>query len=172
VSTPRSATRRVQLWQRLDDELPQLSDAEEDDDIVWQHLRAEFKWYHSAATGSRLGYQILKTVSLVVAAVVPVLAAIDAPPGWTAALAAVVIVLEAVQQLYQLHTKWITYRSTAEALRQLAFRYAARVGPYKDAETRREILAEEVHALVSEEGGRWASTMREAPVAPAPSPGP
>lgn len=138
---------------------------------MWQHLRAEFRWYHSQATSTRLGYQILKTIALVVAAAVPVLAALSAPAGWTAGFAALVVVLEAIQQLFQLQTNWITYRGTAEALRQLAFRYAARVGPYKNAETRRDLLADELQALVGEEGSRWSSTMREARAGSSPSTG-
>ncbi len=80
-----------------------MPDPQDEPDIVWQHLRAEFAWYHKAATRTRLAYQSLKTVSIAVAATVPVLAAVGAPPAWTASFAAVVVVLEGIQQLFQLH---------------------------------------------------------------------
>ena len=159
-------------WQRLDEALPSLPDPQDESDVVWQHLRAEFAWYHKAATRTRLGYQSMKTVSIAVAATVPVLAAVAAPPAWTASFAAVVVVLEGIQQLFQLHTNFLSYRSSAEAIRQMAYRYAGRVGPYQDAGTRREILAEDLHAVISEEGTRWSSAMRKAPAGPAPSAGP
>jgi hypothetical protein len=162
--------RRLQ-WQRLDEALPSLPDPQDEADVVWQHLHAEFAWYHKAATRTRLGYQSTKTVSIAVAATVPALAAADAPPVWTASFAAVVVVLEGVQQLFQLHTNFLSYRSSAEAIRQLAYRYAGRVGPYRDATTRREILADELHAVISDESARWSSTMRKAPAGPAPSSG-
>ncbi|EOD66475.1 DUF4231 domain-containing protein [Amycolatopsis vancoresmycina] len=161
--------RRLQ-WQRLDEALPSLPDPQDEADVVWQHLRAEFAWYHRAATRTRLGYQGLKTVSITVAAAVPVLAAVAAPPAWTASFAAVVVVLEGVQQLFQLHTNYLSYRGSAEAIRQLAYQYAGRVGPYRDAGTRRDALAADLHAVISDEGARWSSTMRKAP-GPAPSPG-
>lgn len=161
--------RRLQ-WQGLDGALPSLPDPEEESDVVWQHLRAEFAWYHRAATRTRLGYLSLKTVSITVAATVPVLAAVAAPPAWTASFAAVVVVLEGIQQLFQLHTNYLSYRGSAEAIRQLAYRYAARVGAYRDAGTRRETLAEDLRAVISEESTRWSSTMRKA-AGPAASPG-
>jgi hypothetical protein len=163
--------RRLQR-QRLADALPSLPDSQDEPDIVWQHLRAEFAWYQQAATRTRLGYQIMKTVSIAVAATVPVLAAVEAPPVWTASFAAVVVVLEGIQQLFQLHTNYLSYRSSAEALRQMAYRYAGRVGPYKDTATRRDTLAEELQGVLSDEGTRWSSTMRKAPAGPATAPGP
>jgi hypothetical protein len=79
---------------------------------------------------------------MVFGAAVAVLAAADAPAAITAELAASVVVLEGVQQVFQFHPNWITYRATAETLRQNAFLYVARVGPYASAESRRDQLAE------------------------------
>lgn len=45
-------------------------------------------------------------------------------------LAAVIVVLEGVQHLYQFQEHWITYRSTAEALKHERYLYLAKAGPY------------------------------------------
>jgi hypothetical protein len=151
----------VAAWQNLTDSLPQPADPAEQDDILWQQLSAQFRWYERAATRNRLGYQVLKVVAMVFAAAVAVLAAADAPAAVTAALAASVVVLEGVQQVFQFHPNWISYRATAEALRQNAFLYVARAAPYS-GEGRRERLADVVRDATTKENVSWAGTMRQA----------
>ena len=75
--------------------------------MLWQEYQAQFRWYDRAATRARAGYLTLKTISLAVAAAVPVLAAVRAPAGLTASLAAVVVVIEGLVQLLQLQQNWI-----------------------------------------------------------------
>lgn len=99
---------------------------------------------------------------MVFGAAVAVLAASDAPADLTAGLAASVVVLECVQQVFQFHPNWITYRATAETLRQNAFLCVARVGPYASAETRRDQLAEVVRDITAKENASWTGTMRQA----------
>jgi len=143
LPNPDSTTRGgLASWQNLTDSLPQPVDPAERDDTLWQALNAQFRWYERAATRNRVSYQALKVVAMVFGAAVAVLAAADAPAAITAELAASVVVLEGVQQVFQFHPNWITYRATAETLRQNAFLYVARVGPYASAESRRDQLAE------------------------------
>jgi len=105
------------------------------------------------------GYAVLKVISLAVAAAVPVLAAIRARPALTASLAAAVVIVEGLVQLFQLQTNWISYRATAETLRRHGFLYAAQVEPYSDPKTRRERLAACMQDATSKENTAWASTM-------------
>ena len=88
-----------------------------------------------------MAYRRVKLVELVVAAVVPVVAALRAPAALTAGLAAVVVVLEGVQQLFQWQTNWVLYRSTAEALKHERYLYLGHAGPYADT-GRERVLAE------------------------------
>ncbi|MGE5361724.1 MAG: DUF4231 domain-containing protein [Bacteroidales bacterium] len=52
----------------------------------------------------------------------------------TLALSTTIILLEGVQQLYQWHTNQVSFRSTAEALKQERYLYLAQAGPYTDEE--------------------------------------
>lgn len=156
---PREAGRR------LTETLPSPADPAEEDDLLWRELDAQFDWYHRAATRSRLGYQGLKVVALIAAATATVLAALRAPAGLTAGFAAVVVVLEAVQQTFQFHANWITYRATAETLRRHAFLYAAGIAPYAEARSRRNQLAAVLGEITRSENTTWATTMRQ-PVPP------
>jgi hypothetical protein len=61
----------------------------------------------------------------------------------TGGLAAVIVVLEGAQHLYQLHEHRISYRSTAEALKHERYLYLARAGPYTGEDRHRQ-LAERI----------------------------
>ncbi|KRB42963.1 DUF4231 domain-containing protein [Terrabacter sp. Root181] len=148
-------------WMRVGGALPEPPRAEDRDDPLWQELTAEFNWYDRAATRSRITYQILKLTALVAGAAVTVLAAIAAPPALTASLAGAIVVLEGAQQMFQLHSNWISYRSTSEALRRHAFLYVADVSPFNDPATRRERLAAFLKDLTARENTSWTDTMRQ-----------
>ncbi|MQY27386.1 hypothetical protein NRB56_29690 [Nocardia sp. RB56] len=96
-------------------------------------------------------------VQIVVGAAVPVLAAAGAT-GWvTAAVAAVPVVAEGIQQLFQWHSTWLRCRSTAEALKTEKFLYATEAGPYADG-TRSSLLAERITAITGKEADGWAES--------------
>ncbi len=60
----------------------------------------------------------------------PVVAAGAGAPNWlVAALGAAVVLLEAVQQLYQWHTNCVLYRSTAEPLEHEKILFLSCAGP-------------------------------------------
>jgi hypothetical protein len=146
--------------QRHAERLPLPADA---DDVVWRELDREFRRYDAAAGRHRVAYLTLRLVVLVVGAAVTVLAAIDAGPPITASLAAVVVVAEGAQQLFQLHTRWIDDRGAAETLRREAFLYAAQLPPYADFATRRLRLAAALQDVTSRETGERLTTLRQEP---------
>lgn len=96
----------------------------------------------------------LKVVEIVVAAAIPVVAGMGGPALLTAALGAAVVVLEAVQQLYQWQTNWVLYRPTAEALKHEKYLFLSCAGPYASPD-RLRVLAERVEGLVSQEHAKW-----------------
>jgi hypothetical protein len=138
--------------------LPAPPDA---DDVVWRELDREFRRYDAAAVRHRIAYLAMRLVALGVGAAVTVLAAIDAGPALTASLAAVVVVAEGAQQLFQLHTRWISYRTAAETLRREAFLYVAELPPYAEPALRRARLASVLQDVTSRENTAWLETMRQ-----------
>ena len=150
-------------WQRLTDTLPQPPNAEERDDLLWQELSAQFRWYNKAATHTRLWYQVLKVAALVAGASVTLLAAISAPAAVTASVAGVIVVVEGAQQIFQFHTNWISYRKSAELLRQHAFLYVASVKPYDKPSTRRARLAATLMDVAAQEKSNWSKVMEQEP---------
>ncbi|MGY1804586.1 DUF4231 domain-containing protein [Blastococcus sp. SYSU D00922] len=144
--------------QQRADALPEPTDA---GDLVWRELDREFTRYDRQAGRHRVAYLTLRMVVLAVGAAVTVLAAVGASPALTASLAAVVVVAEGAQQLFQLHTRWIAYRLAAETLRRQAFRYVAELAPYDDPATRRARLAAALEEVTTGEHDTWQRSMQQ-----------
>ena len=124
--------------------------------VTRARLDDQIHWYDAKAGQNQWRYKWLKVLEIAVAAALPVVAALHSPVWVTGGLAAVVVVLEGVQHIYQFQENWITYRSTAEALRNERYLYLARAGPYA-GEDRDRVLAERVEALLAQEHTKWAS---------------
>jgi hypothetical protein len=99
-------------------------------------------------------------LELAIAAALPVVAGLRSPVWVTGGLAAAVVVLEGVQHLYQFQEHWITYRSTAEALKHEHYLYQASAGPYTGEDRHRQ-LAERIEGLISQEPAKWTSSSQQ-----------
>jgi hypothetical protein len=129
----------------------------QDDDPTWQRLEQQLDWYDRKSSAAQRAYKRLKLVEIMVAATIPALIGFDVPAAIPAALGVLVVILEGIQQLYQFHSNWITYRSTAEALKHERYLYLAEAGPYA-APNRRLVLAERIEGLVSQEHAKWTES--------------
>jgi Protein of unknown function (DUF4231) len=129
------------------------------DDPTWERLEDQIGWYDRKSGSNQRWYKRLKLFELAVTASLPVVAGLRSPVWVTGGLAAVVVVLEGAQHLYQFQELWITYRSTAEALRHERYLYLAHAGPYV-GEDRRTQLAERIEGLISQEHAKWTTSRR------------
>src|SRR5262249_18896616 len=87
------------------------------EDPTWDRREDQISWYDRRSADNQRRYKWLKLLEIAVAASLPVVAAVHSPVGVTGGLAAVVVVLEGAQHLFQFQQNWITYRSTAEQLK-------------------------------------------------------
>jgi hypothetical protein len=129
---------------------------------AWQRLDEQISWYDRRSATAKRWYLRLKVTQIVIAAAIPVAAAADAPSIVPAVLGALIVVFEGIQQLFQFHSNWTTYRSTCEALKHEKYLYSAGAGPYAEAPDRDARLAERVEGLVSQEHAAWTSTQQDA----------
>ncbi|MBO0774102.1 MAG: DUF4231 domain-containing protein [Actinobacteria bacterium] len=130
-------------------------------DPTWDRLEGQLSWYDRKSGESQRRYKRLKLLEVAIAAALPVVAAVHSPVWVTGGLAAVIVVLEGAQHLYQFQEHWITYRSTAEALKHERFLYLAEAGPYA-GEDRHSQLAERLEGLISQEHAKWTTSQRSA----------
>lgn len=132
-----------------------------DADLVWQELDSFYSWYSRAATRTRVAYQGLKVTSLLLAAVVTVLAASGAPSLLTACTGAAIVVVEGIQQLFKFHTNWLRYRVVTETLREHGLLYVARLTPYDgDSVDARARLGDLMRSVIEDERRQWAVQMK------------
>ena len=133
------------------------------EDIVFDRLDNQIEWYESRSKRNQLRFKWLKYIEIVAAAMIPILAAIGGVPPWVAAiLGGLVVVCEAVLHLNKHHENWLTYRSTAEALKHEKFLYLAHAGAYAASANPRVLLAERIEVLVTDENTKWISHQQEA----------
>ncbi len=124
------------------------------DHPAWARLEEQLEWYDRKSVAAQQAFKRLKVLELLIGAAVPVVAGVSGPPLLTAALGAAVVVLEAVQHLYQWQTNWVLYRSTAEALKHEKYLFLSAAGPYAGPD-RLRVLAERIEGLISQEHAKW-----------------
>ena len=128
----------------------------------WQRLEEQISWYSRGARRNKRWYMRIKVVQIVSAATIPVLAATGLPTWVAGGLGALIVVLESLQQLFQFHSNWTHYRSTAEALKHEKYLYLAHAGSYATAANPEALLAERIEGKVSQEHSAWASEQSQA----------
>lgn len=125
----------------------------------WIRLQDQLEWYDSKSTSCQFWFKSLKTIQVILAVAVPLLAHLPAClMVWATSLAgAGVAVLEGLQGLNQYATLWVTYRATAEHLKHEMFLFLAGAGQYRgiDEQARLTLLAERVEEHVSTEHANW-----------------
>jgi hypothetical protein len=123
----------------------------------YPRLEEQLKWYDQKSKAAQCWFKSIKAIEIACTALILFIAPIDGVVA--AALAGVVLFLEAVQQLNQWQSNWITYRSTCEALRHEKYSYLGRSGVYDNLKPQgaKKTLVERVEALVSTEHAKWIS---------------
>jgi Protein of unknown function (DUF4231) len=118
--------------------------------------------------GNQRRYKTLKITVIILAALIPLLSGLDipyiaptgVPKSFLGLLGALIAIIEGLQQVNQHHATWISYRSTAEALKRERFLYLGKAGPYLAVPDARILLAERVEGIVSQERANWFASQK------------
>lgn len=130
-------------------------------DPTFERLEDQIGWYDRKSRANQRFFKLVKGVQLIAAAAIPVVATLEAHPAIPAALGALIVVLEGVQQLNQYQQNWSAYRSTCEALKHEKYLFLAHAGPYAGSEDGRPLLADRIEGLISQEHAKWVSAREE-----------
>ncbi len=125
---------------------------------AWVRLENQLAWYGDKSVKNHRWSNLLKIIQTALALLIPMLNLLTGNVKWaTAGAGALIALLEAIQQLKQYSTLWVTYRSTAENLKHEKFLFLSAAGPYRGlSEAERLIqLAERVEERVSTENANW-----------------
>jgi Protein of unknown function (DUF4231) len=137
-------------------------------DVVIDRLESQLEWYDKESAHGKRMFKLLKTATLAISVSIPLNAAFatryPAIVGViTGVMGAGIALLEGLQQLNQYHQNWITFRSTAEALKHEKFLFLSTAGPYAAASNPKAMLAERVESLVSQENAKWTAALEQTP---------
>lgn len=131
------------------------------DGVVWERLESQLSWYDGNARSNQFWFKALKVVQIALAAAIPVTAAAGASATVAGAMGALIVIVEALQQLFQFQPNWTSYRSTCEALKREKYLFLAHAGDYSGLADGEQLLAMRVEALVSDETSKWAMAQQE-----------
>jgi hypothetical protein len=137
----------------------------EADDPTFARLKDQIAWYDLKSLANQRRFKWVKAGQMISAGAIPVAAVLGAPGAVSAALGALVVLIEGLLQLNQYQQNWINYRSTCEALKHEKYLYLADAGPYGAAVDGRALLAERIEGLISQEHAKWISAREEAAAA-------
>jgi len=148
--------------------MPEEKDIE--GDSGYSRLENQIKWYGKQSGHSKRMFKWLKAATLAISVSIPVVSGLvllfpdlggSRASVLTGVFGATIALLEGLQQLNQYHQNWISYRSTAEALKHEKFLYIGRAGPYATARNPEALLTETVESLVSQEHAKWSSVQQQ-----------
>jgi Protein of unknown function (DUF4231) len=126
-------------------------------DATITRLDEQIDWYDRKSRASQRRFKTLKTLQMMLAAAIPVLAATHVPVYASAIFGGAIVVLEGILQLNQDQQTWVNYRSTCEALRHEKYLYLAKAGVYAGTHPL-PVLAVRIESLISQENAKWVST--------------
>ena len=159
---------------------PIASEAIQPDEAIarhpaWHRLEDQLRYYGQRSQTTQRWHKGLKFVQLALAVSIPLSALLEASTAkWSTAIAgSLIALLEGTQQMNQYATLWVTYRTTAERLKQEKYLFLSGAGPYRPlSEAERLIqLAERVEDVMANEHTSWFNDTRQvATKAPAASP--
>jgi hypothetical protein len=133
-------------------------------DETLRRLDDQISWYDKHSGRQRRSFYLLKLVTIVAAATIPLLAIIllDAYLNKivTSSLGALIVVIEGIQQLFQFQTNWILYRSACESLKREKYLYLGNAGPYAAADNPHSLLAERIESLITLEIASWTTSQQ------------
>lgn len=140
------------------------------EEYLEQRLDDQIAWYSAKSTFNQRRYRLLQIISIVAAALIPLVAGIGSFPVNSVevfnivvgALGVAVAISTGLQNLYNYQEQWIKYRTTSEALTREKFKFLAAVDIYKNPDAF-QILVIRVEALLSNENANWEKLMRENP---------
>ncbi|HET7029317.1 MAG TPA: DUF4231 domain-containing protein [Candidatus Limnocylindrales bacterium] len=126
-----------------------------------RRIDGQIDWYDRSARLNQYAYKGLKTLSIVSAALIPILAALKFDAAAASVLGGVIVISEGIQQLNQHHETWISHRLTAESLKRERALFVGDGSPYIASENPLSTLSERTEEIVARETSTWNDLQRD-----------
>lgn len=130
----------------------------DESEYMQERVDRRISWYDAASLCAKRNYQILGTVQVITATLIPAMVALNnlLPEGelLIAFMGCLVALASAVANFNQYHMRWLHYRATCEMLMRQKFLYITHAKPY-DGQDRFPLFVETMENIMSNEANEW-----------------
>jgi|GEM_PF-440741 len=127
-------------------------------DYLNNRVENQLSYYSAKSKLNKTLYYRYKTAQMLAAALLPFISAFITEFDWTkylvAFLGTVVTVMEGILSIGKYHEQWVTYRTTAERLRQEKFLFLMETGIYSEADAKQQFV-NKIEMLLGSETTGW-----------------
>lgn len=133
-----------------------------DFDFTKERYERQLEWYDSKSVSCKRNHDILQGVVIVCSTLTPIFILVLAPDWNLLAVvtSAVVSAAASAMAAFKIREKWISYRTTAEAMRAEYSMYKTGSGPYSDGGGQ-QAFVERIESLISHEVGTWRAVHKK-----------
>jgi hypothetical protein len=128
------------------------------DEYLNDRLDRQIKWYSKKATVNKRLNNWSRILMIVMGTAITIVTQVDIETNIKSIVLTLigssVALLAGLSGILKFQEKWMTYRSTAEALRQENFLFKAKAGPYDNTDAFK-ILVTKVESIISNENSSW-----------------
>lgn len=133
-----------------------------------EYYKKQFEYYDEKACTNKRNDRIFKISQIILSAILPVsitLFPVTSSQFWkyvVIAFSLLLLIIESLKSYLNYQKKWLSYRTTAEALRREKQRFDTKTGKYASASKPEEIFVDEIMEIVEEENRNWEIATRKA----------
>lgn len=135
------------------------------EEYIQERLEDQITWYDNKSMVAQQWFKWLRTVEVLAAALIPLLAGFGGLGSWNnlsiGILGGLVVFIASLLSLNQFQENWIEYRTTCESLKHEKFLYLTNVAPYNEKDPV-GLLVQRVESLISKENTAWSQYTRSA----------
>lgn len=139
------------------------------DEYLKSRVDDQIAWYSRKGRSNQRWSHALRIIEVIAAALIPFIAgmgeAIPASAWLLGALGVAVAICAGMGGIFRHHENWISFRATAEALKQEKYRFLTRAAPYGN-DAAFDTLVQRVESLIAGETAGWAEETRAAGAKP------
>jgi Protein of unknown function (DUF4231) len=132
---------------------------------IESRLNDQIAWHSKKSQFNQKKYKQTKTLVIVCASLIPLLAGINVGEHWDTiskcvigGLGVVIAVSESILSMHKYHELWLQYRVTAETLEREKILYVNKIGVYSEENTALEYLIKTTENILSEQNLNWVNT--------------
>lgn len=139
------------------------------DDYLKSRVDDQIAWYSRKGRNNQRWSHALRVIEVIAAALIPFIAgmgeAIPASAWLLGTLGVAVAICAGAGAIFRHHENWISFRATAEALKQEKYRFLTGAAPY-GTDAAFDTLVQRVEGLIAGETAGWAEAARSAGAKP------